>query len=1093
MVDATDADSRGPDQPGRFGPWALIALALVLAVAWPAAYLWSGRAITAPDWLTERVEARAAAAMGGPGRVELGSIVAVLADGRTPRVVLRDLTVRNALGAEVARIPELRARFALDSLTAGEVAMTRLTVVGADLTLRRDRFGRFDLALGTEGRALSGARSVRDLLDLIDRAFARPIFARLDTVRGEALRFTFQDARTSRIWRAEGGTVTLTQVREERRLEMGFTLRGASGSGAAAMNLALDAPRDGSDIGFSADLLNVTAADVASQVPALAFLTAVDAPLSAGLDGQLRQDGSLAALEGTLDIAAGAIRPEGGARPIPFENAHAAMSFDPERTRVTLTEITARTAEGRFTGSGHVLIDASDPDSGLPTSLLAQFSLQDIELNPSGELAEPARFDQGALDLRLTLSPFRIDLGQIAMVSAESTFRARGHVEAEPDGWAVTLDATLDRIAHDRLFALWPLRVVPRTREWLTANVTEGALHDVKAALRLRPGTEPRLSMGWEFRDGTVRVLKTLPPIVGATGHSTIEGQRYALVLDEGEVVAPNGERIDAAGSVFTVADVSKRPSIAEIRLETDSSIPAALALLDEPPLRFLSRAGRGTDLATGRARITSILRLPLVKNVKLEDVDFSVSGRLSGVRSETLVPGRVLSAPSLTIEAGEDRLTLAGRGRLGKAAFDATWSQELGRDAAGGSRVEGTLGLDDGFLEEFAIALPPGTVAGEGVGTFTLDLDRGGGRFSLVSDLNRIALSIPQIGWSKPAAGTGRLEVSGRLGQPFEIDALTLSAPGLEAEGRIELTGAGALEAVRLSRLRVGGWLDGPVEIVPRGPGRAPAVSVTGGTIDLRRADFGGVARTGEGGPVTLALDRLVVSEGIFFTGFRGNLTTQGGLSGRFDARLGGEAPVAGALAPSSEGTAIRLTSQDAGLVLRSSGLLSSARQGVLDLTLVPLPGQGRYDGRLRIEGLRLRGAPVLADLLGAISVVGLLEQLSGEGIVFGEVTGEFTLEPAGVTLRRGSAVGASLGVSMAGVYDLRSKTLDMQGTISPVYILNGIGQILTRPGEGLFGFNYRMSGPADAPRTTVNPLSILTPGMFREIFRAAPPRLDR
>ncbi|MDN5788190.1 hypothetical protein, partial [Pseudorhodobacter sp.] len=50
----------------------------------------------------------------------------------------------------------------------------------------------------------------------------------------------------------------------------------------------------------------------------------------------------------------------------------------------------------------------------------------------------------------------------------------------------------------------------------------------------------------------------------------------------------------------------------------------------------------------------------------------------------------------------------------------------------------------------------------------------------------------------------------------------------------------------------------------------------------------------------------------------------------------------------------------------------------------------------------------------------------------------------------------------------------------------------IFTRKGEGLFGFNYHITGTAKVPDVSINPLSILTPGMFREIFRAAPPKLD-
>jgi hypothetical protein len=64
------------------------------------------------------------------------------------------------------------------------------------------------------------------------------------------------------------------------------------------------------------------------------------------------------------------------------------------------------------------------------------------------------------------------------------------------------------------------------------------------------------------------------------------------------------------------------------------------------------------------------------------------------------------------------------------------------------------------------------------------------------------------------------------------------------------------------------------------------------------------------------------------------------------------------------------------------------------------------------------------------------------------------------------------------------------MQGVLSPIYILNGIGSLFTRRGEGLIGFNFNLTGPASNPTVAVNPLSVFTPGMFREIFRRPPPQ---
>ncbi len=84
-------------------------------------------------------------------------------------------------------------------------------------------------------------------------------------------------------------------------------------------------------------------------------------------------------------------------------------------------------------------------------------------------------------------------------------------------------------------------------------------------------------------------------------------------------------------------------------------------------------------------------------------------------------------------------------------------------------------------------------------------------------------------------------------------------------------------------------------------------------------------------------------------------------------------------------------------------------------------------------------------------------------------------------------------MGISAAGIYEFGSERLDVQGTISPIYVLNGIGQIFSRRREGLFGFNYHLTGTAEAPKISVNPLSILTPGLFRDLFRADPPTLQK
>ncbi len=117
----------------------------------------------------------------------------------------------------------------------------------------------------------------------------------------------------------------------------------------------------------------------------------------------------------------------------------------------------------------------------------------------------------------------------------------------------------------------------------------------------------------------------------------------------------------------------------------------------------------------------------------------------------------------------------------------------------------------------------------------------------------------------------------------------------------------------------------------------------------------------------------------------------------------------------------------------------------------------------------------------------------MDGQGLAFDDVDVRFRLTPAQVVVSQASAIGPGLGISIDGLYMLASKQLDLQGVMSPFFLVNNIGSFLTRKGEGLFGFSYEIGGMADTPQITVNPLSALTPGVFREIFRRPPPELSQ
>ena len=527
------------------------------------------------------------------------------------------------------------------------------------------------------------------------------------------------------------------------------------------------------------------------------------------------------------------------------------------------------------------------------------------------------------------------------------------------------------------------------------------------------------------------------------------------------------------------------------VDLAPDGSVTAILSVLNNEPFSFLDKAERPVTLADGRAQVSGQIGFPMKRGSSLDEIDLNIAAVLRGIRSDQLVPGRVLAGSRLEVAVDNAGITIAGPVRVGDVAADGTWTKQFGAEHAGQSRVSANVALSQSFMDEFNIALPPGSVSGNGRGDLTIDLAKGRPpAFSLASNLRGLRVAIPAVGWVKPADQSGNLRVSGTLGAVPSVDRLQVSGAGLTADGRIRLAATGGLETATFSKLQIGNWLNAPVTLQGRGRGQPVGVVINGGSLDLRRARFG--ASGGEGGPMQVALDRLQITEGIALTGFRGTFNGANGFSGQFQGLMNGAAAVEGVIAPRDGRSAVRLTSNDAGAVIRAAGFMNNARGGNVSLTLLPAGGAGTFDGTLLVRDIRVRDAPTIAALLDAISVVGLLQQLDGQGLSFDEIDAKFRLTPQQVIVSEASAVGPGLGISIDGIYTLANKQIDLQGVVSPLYLVNSIGSFLTRKGEGLIGFNFNIRGTSDAPRVSVNPLSALTPGMFREIFRRPPPETN-
>ena len=139
-----------------------------------------------------------------------------------------------------------------------------------------------------------------------------------------------------------------------------------------------------------------------------------------------------------------------------------------------------------------------------------------------------------------------------------------------------------------------------------------------------------------------------------------------------------------------------------------------------------------------------------------------------------------------------------------------------------------------------------------------------------------------------------------------------------------------------------------------------------------------------------------------------------------------------------------------------------------------------------LEIENFKLNQAPGFAKLLSLADLRGLTDALKGEGISFDKLSIVYQIENGWMDIKEIFLIGPSISILIEGYFDKRKNILSLRGTLIPAKTLNSLvskipilGDILIgkKTGDGLFGISFKIKGPTNNLKTTVNPVKTLTP----------------
>ena len=150
------------------------------------------------------------------------------------------------------------------------------------------------------------------------------------------------------------------------------------------------------------------------------------------------------------------------------------------------------------------------------------------------------------------------------------------------------------------------------------------------------------------------------------------------------------------------------------------------------------------------------------------------------------------------------------------------------------------------------------------------------------------------------------------------------------------------------------------------------------------------------------------------------------------------------------------------------------------------------KSNSKLKIEKFKVVNAPGVVKLLSLADLGGLADLAEGDGLSFDILEIDFEKNNNSLKLNEILALGPSMSVLMEGYQDASGLT-SLRGTLVPAKTLNRmiskipvIGNIVIpkEVGEGLFGISFKMKGPKDKIKTTINPIRTLTPRFIQKII---------
>ena len=1074
--------------------WALLAAGL--AVALPIAALGSaGAYLSTPSGqalLNRQTERIAGETLGTDMSVEIGRQSLSLAEFPRLGVDLDNVTLRDKRsGIVLATIAAVDLGLSLDRLLTGDVAVDRLSFETVRIDRRLAKRFRSDTPIAPSYvfTGLDGA------FDGLDRIGLKRLSISDVAMRGGPL--------TDRI-------ASLSLARER---PGGYAIRGRAEGLGRVLSFAGSARFD-----------------LARRQ--LATLNVGTDPISFSSDMELAKPGQAATRITVPTRIEFALGPASETGPV-VRRVSATLYAEPTETSESATSSpgAARVGLSLGEGSNDLVLDNGLVEYGGIDARFAgrvalvpddrgvySFSLQTSKLSSTisrsaGIPAEAAFELAGRLDGATGI----LNIDKLALTTDRGAMEAKASVDGYTADDRLTLRLTSDDLSTADVLAFWPFFIAPDAREWaLTHLAKTGAAKAATFDLALTlgrlgeivgPDVTPKkdeMHFALDFEGVGFATVGDMPDIKDVAGHLDYRAGKTAISVTSARLADTPEIAVLPSNVDF---ETTAEGDVASLSLNVEGDAAALLAIADRDPVNALEKIDFGAGDFGGKAKVGMGAAINLGKGTRNSHLDaWSIVAELDGVDVRKPVEGRRISKVQGSVD-------LAAGVALGKVTanidgINATidFTQPIGDAPVGTASLVATANPSAAQLHK---ALPG--LAGLVDGPVKARLTRDDKDMHVAIGLDAARLTVPAIGWTKGEGVPADLnfDLASRE-EAVELHRMRLQGDGFAAEGSL-VTDSKGLKTLTLDKANLNRGDDFNAKIV-RGENGVLLVDVGGLSLDLRsllarlKSDVGEASQAGGSNSASQAIEAKVAVSRL--TGFSGEILrdaritySNGGgrpLGLQAAAKTAAGQPIQLALGVADGRRTLQLTTQDAGSLLRFSGLYPRLSGGALRLDLAgpTADASSPVGGSLEMRRFAIVDEPRLASLVGSDARGGLAgavgKHFDTSRANFDIASVDLVWDGKSLSAENGILRGPIFGSSFEGILYGADGKIDVNGAFMPAYRINRlfgaiplVGGILGNGDEGgLIGITYRLAGAFADPTLTINPISAIAPGIFRRIF---------